>query len=141
MPTSPDLDPLSLLTDEAQIAQWQNFGLPSDRMSSENATILTNSERWPLMIDPQVNLRTTQASYKPSLFINSDLVYIFFIVLFFAKQKKKKCLSIFVARYLTCLLKNTIGQTLYNIVYLQIIFNEVKMNSLSYILCTSSTKK
>jgi len=29
-------------------------GLPTDRMSSENATILTNSSRWPLMIDPQL---------------------------------------------------------------------------------------
>lgn len=59
IPLSPDLDPLSLLTDEAQIATWQNYGLPSDRMSSENATILTNSERWPLMIDPQVSYKLT----------------------------------------------------------------------------------
>jgi len=49
-----DLDPLSLLTDDAQIATWNNEGLPNDRMSSENATILTNSDRWPLMVDPQV---------------------------------------------------------------------------------------
>ncbi|XP_043280985.1 dynein beta chain, ciliary-like [Venturia canescens] len=54
IPRTPDLDPLSLLTDDAQIAQWNNDGLPSDRMSSENATILTNSSRWPLMIDPQL---------------------------------------------------------------------------------------
>lgn len=33
---------------------WHNEGLPSDRMSTENATILCNSDRWPLMIDPQV---------------------------------------------------------------------------------------
>ena len=52
--TTPELDPLSLLTDEAQIATWNNEGLPNDRMSAENATILTNSDRWPLMIDPQV---------------------------------------------------------------------------------------
>ncbi len=54
IPTTPGLDPLSLLTDDATVAQWNNDGLPSDRMSTENATILTNSERWPLMIDPQV---------------------------------------------------------------------------------------
>ena len=48
------LDPLSLLTDDAQIAVWNNEGLPSDRMSTENATILSSSDRWPLMIDPQV---------------------------------------------------------------------------------------
>lgn len=49
-----DLDPLTLLTDNATVAQWNNENLPSDRMSTENATILTNCERWPLMIDPQL---------------------------------------------------------------------------------------
>lgn len=48
------LDPLTLLTDNATIAGWNNENLPSDRMSTENATILTNCERWPLMIDPQL---------------------------------------------------------------------------------------
>lgn len=45
---------LALLTDPAQIAHWNNENLPNDRMSIENATILTNAERWPLMIDPQL---------------------------------------------------------------------------------------
>ena len=45
---------MSLLTDEAVIANWNNEGLPSDRMSTENATILTNCQRWPLMVDPQL---------------------------------------------------------------------------------------
>ncbi|VDI07166.1 dynein heavy chain, axonemal [Mytilus galloprovincialis] len=54
IPVLEGLDPLSLLTDDAQIASWNNEGLPSDRMSTENATILTNCERWPLMIDPQL---------------------------------------------------------------------------------------
>ena len=48
------LDVLSLLTDGATIARWNNENLPSDRMSIENATILTSAERWPLMIDPQL---------------------------------------------------------------------------------------
>lgn len=43
-----------MLTDDAQVASWNNEGLPSDTMSAENATILTNSSRWPLMIDPQL---------------------------------------------------------------------------------------
>lgn len=42
-----------MLTDDVAIAAWNNEGLPSDRMSIENATILTLCERWPLMIDPQ----------------------------------------------------------------------------------------
>nr|CAD7197237.1 unnamed protein product [Timema douglasi] len=54
IPITEGLDPLSLLTDDAQIAVWNNEGLPSDRMSTENATILSNSDRWPLMIDPQL---------------------------------------------------------------------------------------
>uniref|UniRef100_A0A1A9VM43 AAA+ ATPase domain-containing protein n=1 Tax=Glossina austeni TaxID=7395 RepID=A0A1A9VM43_GLOAU len=45
---------LMLFTDDAQIAVWNNEGLPMDRMSTENATILVNSTRWPLMIDPQL---------------------------------------------------------------------------------------
>ncbi|CAG7784872.1 unnamed protein product [Allacma fusca] len=54
IPMSENVDPLRVLTDDAQIAEWNSFGLPSDRMSSENATILINSQRWPLMIDPQL---------------------------------------------------------------------------------------
>lgn len=52
--TTEGLDPLSMLTDDAQVACWNNEGLPTDSMSTENATILTNSARWPLMIDPQL---------------------------------------------------------------------------------------
>lgn len=48
------VDPLALICDETQIAMWNNEGLPNDRMSTENAAILTNSSRWPLMIDPQL---------------------------------------------------------------------------------------
>ncbi|XP_067623613.1 dynein beta chain, ciliary [Eurosta solidaginis] len=54
VPHTIDVDPLTLLTDDAQVATWNNEGLPVDRMSTENATILTHSTRWPLMIDPQL---------------------------------------------------------------------------------------
>ncbi|KAL9897380.1 dynein heavy chain at 93AB [Glossina fuscipes fuscipes] len=54
IPTTENLDPLSLLTDDTTVAIWTNEGLPADRMSLENATILSNSDRWPLMIDPQL---------------------------------------------------------------------------------------
>ena len=54
IPITEGLDPLTLLSDNAMIAQWNNEDLPSDRMSTENATILLNAERWPLMIDPQL---------------------------------------------------------------------------------------
>ena len=53
IPLTPDLDVITLVTDDATVAGWNNEGLPSDRMSSENATILSTCERWPLMVDPQ----------------------------------------------------------------------------------------
>ncbi|KAF3819187.1 hypothetical protein GH733_013337 [Mirounga leonina] len=53
IPITEGLDLIAVLTDDATIATWNNEGLPSDRMSAENATILTHCERWPLMIDPQ----------------------------------------------------------------------------------------
>ncbi|XP_054619934.1 dynein axonemal heavy chain 9-like isoform X3 [Dunckerocampus dactyliophorus] len=54
IPVTPKLDPITMLTDDADIAAWQNEGLPADRMSTENATILASCQRWPLMVDPQL---------------------------------------------------------------------------------------
>lgn len=54
IPISPALDPILILTDEASIATWNNEKLPSDRVSTENGSILTNSDRYPLIIDPQL---------------------------------------------------------------------------------------
>eukprot|EP00911_Craspedida_sp_UC1_P002095 UC1_evm8s1611 len=53
IPITEDLDPLTILATAADIAGWQNESLPADRVSTENATILTNAKRWPLIIDPQ----------------------------------------------------------------------------------------
>nr|XP_003818154.3 dynein axonemal heavy chain 9 isoform X2 [Pan paniscus] len=76
IPVTPALDPLRMLMDDADVAAWQNEGLPADRMSVENATILINCERWPLMVDPQLqgikwiknkygeDLRVTQIGQK-----------------------------------------------------------------------------
>ncbi|XP_062830069.1 dynein axonemal heavy chain 9 isoform X5 [Anolis carolinensis] len=68
IPITPSLDPLRMLTDDADIAAWQNEGLPADRMSTENATILTNCERWPLMVDPQLQgIKWIKAKYGEDL--------------------------------------------------------------------------
>ena len=41
------------------IGQWTNsFKLPNDDFSIDNAIILKNSNRWPLMIDPQTQANT-----------------------------------------------------------------------------------
>ncbi|GET87016.1 dynein heavy chain, putative [Leishmania tarentolae] len=45
---------MDVLTSEAAVASWNNEGLPSDRVSTENGAILNNCMRWPLMIDPQL---------------------------------------------------------------------------------------
>ncbi|KAJ1634337.1 dynein heavy chain and region D6 of dynein motor-domain-containing protein [Pavlovales sp. CCMP2436] len=54
VPMGADADPLKILTNDAEIASWSNEGLPTDRISMENGTIATNCQRWPLMIDPQL---------------------------------------------------------------------------------------
>lgn len=41
-----------------KICTWNVFGLPKDNVSTENALLVTQARRWPLLIDPQeqVNL-------------------------------------------------------------------------------------
>jgi len=53
-PLSTQADPTKILTNDAQIATWNSQLLPSDPVSTENGCIVTNSARWPLMIDPQL---------------------------------------------------------------------------------------
>lgn len=68
VPITECLDPLLLLTDDTTVAVWYNEGLPNDRMSIENATILSNSDRWPLMIDPQLQgVKWIKQKYGDSL--------------------------------------------------------------------------
>lgn len=45
-----------VLVDAATIAGWVREGLPNDPTSVQNGAILTNSERWPLMMDPQLQV-------------------------------------------------------------------------------------
>ncbi|KAG7259398.1 hypothetical protein CRUP_006228 [Coryphaenoides rupestris] len=68
IPMNKDLDPVCMLTDDATVAQWNNEGLPGDKMSTQNATILTNCERWPLLIDPQLQgIKWIKSRYGNSL--------------------------------------------------------------------------
>ncbi|CAF4763844.1 unnamed protein product [Pieris macdunnoughi] len=45
--------PLSTLGDPVLIRNWQMYGLPRDPLSVESAVLMSNSRRWPLIIDPQ----------------------------------------------------------------------------------------
>ena len=43
----------NVLSNDKDIQSWNNQGLSKDAFSTENALIITNSNRWPLIIDPQ----------------------------------------------------------------------------------------
>ena len=53
IPLTPGVDPLSMLTNDGNNAKMISQGLPADRISLENGSIITNCKRWPLLIDPQ----------------------------------------------------------------------------------------
>jgi hypothetical protein len=42
-----------MLTNDGNNAKMISEGLPADRISIENGSIITNCKRWPLLIDPQ----------------------------------------------------------------------------------------
>lgn len=49
----------NVLSDPLTIGIWTNNQLlPNDNFSIDNAIILKNSSRWPLMIDPQIQANT-----------------------------------------------------------------------------------
>ena len=54
IPMSADPRPRTILTNDAEVAQWNQDELPSDPVSVENGCIVTNSMRFPLLIDPQL---------------------------------------------------------------------------------------
>merc|ERR1711871_1506234 len=51
--TTSGVDPLNLITTDAQNAKMNSEGLPSDRISLESGAIVVACKRWPLIIDPQ----------------------------------------------------------------------------------------
>lgn len=89
-----------MLTDDATVAAWHNQGLPNDRMSTENAVILTTSERWPLIIDPQqqgikwIQNRVEGGAAGTGRVIAS-IHGLFAITLFFSFFCVKECIIIF----------------------------------------------
>lgn len=51
--TTPNFNLVSVLADPYVVRTWNTHGLPKDRVSTENAILVTRAARWPLMIDPQ----------------------------------------------------------------------------------------
>ena len=56
MPMTPTADPLVVLTDEAEMTKWNVQGLPADSVSAENGVIVENCARWPLIMDPHLQV-------------------------------------------------------------------------------------
>jgi len=68
MPMSDNFDPIGVFSDGATIAEWNNNYLPADKVSSQNGMILTNSERWCLIVDPQLQgIKWLKEQYKDTL--------------------------------------------------------------------------
>jgi dynein heavy chain len=54
IPLTEGIDALDMIMDSGRLAVMQGEGLPADRISTENGSIITNCTRWPLIIDPQL---------------------------------------------------------------------------------------
>eukprot|EP00761_Pharyngomonas_kirbyi_P008673 gb/GECH01008685.1/.p1 GENE.gb/GECH01008685.1/~~gb/GECH01008685.1/.p1 ORF type:complete len:4033 (+),score=845.30 gb/GECH01008685.1/:1-12099(+) len=53
IPFSQDFSLDTTLSEPVEIREWNISGLPTDKLSVDNAIIASRSSRWPLMIDPQ----------------------------------------------------------------------------------------
>ncbi|CAG9332270.1 unnamed protein product [Blepharisma stoltei] len=54
IPSSAEFSLKDVMGDQVKIRDWTLAHLPNDSFSIDNAIIMENSSRWPLMIDPQV---------------------------------------------------------------------------------------
>lgn len=53
IPHSESISLWDSLGDQVKLREWELYGLPKDSLSRDNAIIVSNSRRWPLLIDPQ----------------------------------------------------------------------------------------
>ncbi|KAJ3105677.1 Dynein heavy chain 7, axonemal [Phlyctochytrium planicorne] len=53
IPCSETIKLSAVLGDPVKIREWNLSGLPNDSFSIDNGIVISNSRRWPLMIDPQ----------------------------------------------------------------------------------------
>ena len=56
IPMTDNFKPLDLLTTDSLKAKWGNEGLQTDTLSIENGAVLHSAARWPLLIDPQLQV-------------------------------------------------------------------------------------
>ncbi|GCC21887.1 hypothetical protein chiPu_0000269 [Chiloscyllium punctatum] len=79
IPSSGDFSLSKTLGDPITIRAWNIAGLPTDNFSVDNGVIVSNSRRWPLMIDPQGQankwVRNSERDNKLSIAKLTDLDY------------------------------------------------------------------
>jgi len=51
-----DFNLQTLMTSDVEIAAWGGNGLPSDELCVQNGILVTKSSRWPLCVDPQMQI-------------------------------------------------------------------------------------
>ncbi|EDM17633.1 rCG40149 [Rattus norvegicus] len=80
IPGSVDFSLSNTLGDPIKIRAWQIAGLPVDSFSVDNGIIVSNSRRWPLMIDPQGQankwVKNMEKTNKLSVIKFSDTNYV-----------------------------------------------------------------
>ncbi|XP_040611383.1 dynein heavy chain 3, axonemal [Mesocricetus auratus] len=80
IPGSTDFSLSRTLGDPIKIRAWQIAGLPVDSFSVDNGIIVSNSRRWPLMIDPQGQankwVKNMEKTNKLSVIKFSDTNYV-----------------------------------------------------------------
>uniref|UniRef100_A0A8C2MM84 Dynein axonemal heavy chain 3 n=1 Tax=Cricetulus griseus TaxID=10029 RepID=A0A8C2MM84_CRIGR len=80
IPGSADFSLSHTLGDPIKIRAWQIAGLPVDSFSVDNGIIVSNSRRWPLMIDPQGQankwVKNMEKTNKLSVIKFSDTNYV-----------------------------------------------------------------
>ena len=54
IPASAQFNLQTIVGEPVKIRQWVIDKLPNDALSIDNGIIMSNSRRWPLMIDPQM---------------------------------------------------------------------------------------
>ncbi|XP_012866608.1 PREDICTED: dynein heavy chain 3, axonemal [Dipodomys ordii] len=80
IPGSTEFSLSNTLGDPVKIRAWQIAGLPVDSFSIDNGIIVSNSRRWPLMIDPQGQankwIKNMEKANKLSIIKFSDSNYV-----------------------------------------------------------------
>ncbi|KAI5057584.1 hypothetical protein GOP47_0027599 [Adiantum capillus-veneris] len=72
IPSSPGFGFSTFLANAGDVRDWNLQGLPADSFSTENGVLVTRSNRWPLMIDPQEQAK----KWVKNMEANNDLVVV-----------------------------------------------------------------